>query len=397
MKIKIQTYGSLLMFACMMAGASLFLMSCTQQTVTIGALLPLTGVETSVGQSASAAVEIAVEDVNAYLKEKGAAFTIVLKTADTKADPQTALEEAKKLKAAGIDLFIGPITSNETAYVIDWANDNGTVLISQCTAPFLAIADDNLFRLTIDDTHQAEEIVTTMRSEGMKAIVPVYRFDVYAMQLLSLVKEDLAADKEILTDGVPYVYGAVELSAVVSQLSQAVQKEVSQYGASAVGVYLVAFDEGAEILALAKDDPVLSGIAWYGSDSLALDSSLIDNAAAGQFAANRQIVFPAFESDGGVDKDILAKIQNKIGRYPESEALQAYDAVWIAALAYLNAGMRADANALKAAIPTVAGEYTGATGTTKLNNAGDRADGTYAYWAVKENGGQLQWTRQESP
>ena len=395
MKKKIQTYGLLLMFACMMAGTGLFLWSCTLQTIKLGALLPLTGDVTSVGESASAAVALAVEDVNAYLKGKGAFFTIGVQTADTKADPQTALESAKKLKAKGIDLFIGPVTSNETAYVIDWANGNGTVLISQCTAPFLAIADDNLFRLTMDDTHQAGETVNTMVAEGMKAVVPVYRFDVYAMQLVSLVKEGLSADSVTLADGVPYVPGAVELSDVVSLLNKAVQEEVSQHGASAVGVYLIAFGEGAEILALAKNDPVLSGVAWYGSDSLALDNVLLENTDAAQFAADRQIVFPAFESDGGVNEDILAKLQSKIGRYPETEALQAYDAVWIAALAYLKAGMRANADVLKAAIPTVAEGYSGATGTTRLNAAGDRADGTYARWTIQENGGQLQWTKQE--
>lgn len=392
---KIRTYGLLLIFLCMMAGTGLYLLSCSLQIITLGALLPLTGDEISNGESTSAAVALAAEDVNAYLKKKGAFFSIEVKTADTKDDPQTALDAAKKLKAEGIDLFIGPVTSNETAYLIDWANDNGTVLISQCTAPFLAIAGDNLFRLTIDDTNQAGEIVTTMLSDGIKAVVPVYRFDVYAMQLVSLVKEELAADNDTLADGVKYVNGAVELADVVAQVSEAVQEEVSRHGASAVGVYLIAFDEGAEILALAKDDPVLSGVAWYGSDSLALDNILLENTAAAQFAADRKMIFPAFESNGGVDEAIRSEVQSKIGRQPETEALQAYDAVWIAALAYLKAGMRADADALKAAIPEVAEEYKGATGTTGLNNAGDRSDGTYAYWTIKESAGQLQWAKQE--
>jgi len=392
---KIRTYVLFLMLLCMLTGTGLYLWSCSLQTIKLGALLPITGNEISVGESASAAIALAAEDVNAYLKKKGALFSIEVQTADTEGDPQAALDAAKQLAAAGINLFIGPITSNETAHVIDWANDNGTVLISQCTAPFLAIADDNLFRLTIDDTHQADEIVTTMLSEGMKAIVPVYRFDVYAMQLISFVQEELAADNDTLADGVHYVHGAVELADVVSELSAAVQEEISQYGASSVGVYLIAFEEGAEILDLAKDDPVLSSVAWYGTDGLALDSVLLENTDAARFASDKKMVFPAFESDGGVDETILAEVQSKIGRYPETEALQAYDAVWIAALAYLKAGMRADADALKAAIPKVAAEHEGATGTTSLNDSGDRSDGTYAYWTIQETDGQLQWTKQE--
>lgn len=380
---------------CLAALVCLHLWSCSLQTVRIGALLPLSGDAASMGQSMSAAIAIAVDDVNEYLLQNGAPFTLSVTEADTELDPNLALAVAQEMAAQGITLCIGPVSSAETAHLLQWANDNGTILISQSTAPFLAVEEDNLFRLATDDTHQGAEIARQMLSDGMQAVVPVYRHDIYATQLLDAVSTALGDDSDMLASGVSYIHGADELADVIAQLSDAVADAVDERGAGGAGVYLIGFEEGAEILALAQDDPILSTVAWYGSDSLALDSVLLDNQDAAEFAADRGMVFPAFEADGEQDSALVDEITKALGRTPETEALQACDAVWIAALAVRQVGPDAAAAELRKIIPEVAAGYTGATGATTLNDAGDRAGGQYAFWQIAEENGVLQWVQQD--
>lgn len=395
MKTPTRTFTLLATGICLSALACLHLWSCSLQTVRIGALLPLSGDAASMGQSMNAAIAIAVNDVNEYLLQNGAPFTLTVTEADTELDPNLALAGAQEMAAQGITLCIGPVSSAETAHLLEWANDNGTILFSQSTAPFLAIAEDNLFRLATDDSQQAAEIAQQMRSDGMQAVVPVYRLDVYATQLLNAAGRALGDGGDILASGVSYIHGADKLADVIAQLSDAVAEAVDEHGAGGAGVYLIGFEEGAEILALAKDDPILSTVAWYGSDSLALDSVLLENQAAAEFAADRGMVFPAFEADGEQDSAIVEEITNALGRPPETEALQAYDAVWIAALACRQVGPDAAAEKLRKIIPEVAAGYTGATGATTLNDAGDRAGGQYAFWQIAEENGTLQWVQQD--
>jgi len=77
-----------------------------------------------------------------------------------------------------------------------------------------------------------------------------------------------------------------------------------------------------------------------------------------------------------------------MGQQPDVYALATYDAAWLAALAILNAG-RYDTDAIKAALPTVAAAYWGATGNTELNSSGDRATMDMEFWAVVQG----QWQK----
>jgi ABC-type branched-subunit amino acid transport system substrate-binding protein len=83
-----------------------------------------------------------------------------------------------------------------------------------------------------------------------------------------------------------------------------------------------------------------------------------------------------------------AAVKSTMGQEPDIYALATYDAAWVAALSILNAG-KYDTDAIKAAVPTVAASYWGATGNTELNSKGDRVTMDMEFWAVV----QSQWQR----
>src|SRR5207253_71557 len=142
-----------------------------QQTVTIGALLPITGVSSSLGESEGAALKIAARDVNEYLFKTHSNIGIELVIEDTQTNPSVSLEKLKHLAAKGIKIVIGPATSEDLKATQDYADKNGIVLISpSSTASSLAIKGNNVFRFVPDDTHQAQAISKLMWDDGIRVV-----------------------------------------------------------------------------------------------------------------------------------------------------------------------------------------------------------------------------------
>nr|QNO55622.1 hypothetical protein JLLEDACL_00021 [Methanosarcinales archaeon ANME-1 ERB7] len=361
-----------------------------QPEVVLGALLPLTGALSSSGESTQAALELAVEDINEYLSSIGSKTSVRLIIEDTETDPAVALEKLQNLAGKGVKIVIGPDSSTEVEAVKTYANENNILLVSQSsTAPSLAIPGDNIFRFVPDDTHQAEAIALLMWEDGVRAVIPLWRGDVWGADLSEATEGSFEELGGTVIDGIMYSSTSEDFSAELESLSSKVSQAIAQYGdVNSVGVHLMAFEEVVPIFIQAQNDTVLSSVKWYGSDGTAMSNVLISNAHAAQFAVRLGFPNPIYGEKCGVVKE---QIQEKIGRYPEADALAAYDALWVAAKTYLAAGGTTDTEALKKALRQEAEQYTGATGWTVLNEAGDRKVGNYDFWAVQEEDGFFQW------
>jgi branched-chain amino acid transport system substrate-binding protein len=92
----------------------------------------------------------------------------------------------------------------------------------------------------------------------------------------------------------------------------------------------------------------------------------------------------------------MAWLEQQIERTPRSYASVAYDILWVAALAENNTKATHDINYLKNTIVKIADSYNGITGNTTLNEFGDRKNGDYDFWAVRNSGSthdSFIWTR----
>ena len=135
----------------------------SKPTVTLGALLPLSGISSSLGESEKAALQIGVNDVNDYFSKTTSNTRVELIIEDTQTNPVKSMEKLRQLAEKGVKIVIGPATSAELQSTEDYANENGILLISpSSTAPSVVIRgkdnDTNVFRLVPDDTHQAQAI-----------------------------------------------------------------------------------------------------------------------------------------------------------------------------------------------------------------------------------------------
>jgi branched-chain amino acid transport system substrate-binding protein len=374
-----------------------------KQSVTLGALLPLSGALSSLGESEHAALKIAVKDVNEYFSKTNSNTRVGLIIEDTQTNPAISLEKLKNLAAKGVRIVIGPATSADVQEVEDYADKNGILIISpSSTARSLAVQGDNVFRFVPDDTHQAQAVSRHMWQDGVRVVVPIWRTDVYGNDIVSAVKEDFRMLGGKVLDGIGYIPRTGDFSTSLNRinfiiwdqdlrsLSSKVTQAVAQYGADKVGVYLVAFDEVVPIFIEAQNQPVLSMVKWYGSGTSALNNKLVRNIDAAMFAAKTGFVNPIYGVDNNNSykfKLVDNQIQEMIGRVPRSYAEVAYDAFWVAALTENATAGTKDINSLKKTFLQIADSYTGITGNTSLNEAGYRKYGDYDFWAVKANNG----------
>jgi ABC-type branched-subunit amino acid transport system substrate-binding protein len=375
-------------------------------TLTLGAILPLTGISSSLGESEEAALHIAVEDVNDYFSKINSSSRVELIVEDTETNPVVSLEKLKQLEAKNIKIVIGPATSAELQAVEVYANENGILLVSpSSTAPSMDIrgglAGNNVIRLVPDDTHQAQAVSQQMWDDGVRVIVPLWRTDVYGNGLVDSTVKNFKRLGGKVIDGVGYIPHTGDFSASLNRinfiiwdqelksLENKVKQAISQYGADKVGVYVVAFDEIAPIFIQGDYRTVLPTVKWYGSDGSALNNNLIKNIGAANFALKTNFSNPIFGVEN--DNDVrLNRVENEIHkvleRSPRSYASVAYDIFWIASLTENEIKMNAtqsDFDSLKKTFENTANSYRGITGNTTLNSVGDRKYGDYDFWAIR--------------
>jgi len=361
-------------------------------TIEIGALLPLTGDLASYGENSKAALELAQKDINAFLEKAGAPFRIKIVIEDTETKPEVALQKLQALAAKGIKVVIGPQTSAEVKQIKSYADQNKIVVISQSsTAPSLAIPGDYIFRFCPTDNIQGPVIAKMAKYFGKKAIVIMWRGDAWGDGLHEAVKKEAQKLGIEVIDGPRYDPKAKEFANEVDQLAQKVQQAVQKYGADKVAVVYIGFNEVVQVFTTASQYDVLKKVQWFGSDGTALLAELLKNPVAAKFAAEVKFLNPIFAATKSQKYDrIVAELKKMLGREPDTYALAAYDAAWVAALS-IAVTQKYSGEAIKNILPDVAYNYFGATGWIVLDKAGDRAFADYNLYVVTEKNGKYTW------
>lgn len=367
----------------------------TGKEVLIGGLFSLTGNWATLGVTSKAAMEVGIEDVNQYLAAGNTGIHFTSTIVDTKLDPATALTAVQSMKAAGVEVVIGPQSSAEVAALKPYVDANNVLVISQSsTAGTLAIAGDNIFRLTPSDTLEAVALAGLMKADGMTTVIPFWRNDAGNVGLQVATRASFAPTGTV-KPGVEYAATATDYAPSIAALKTQVQAAIAERGGTAgIAVAHAGFDEVVDIFKLAATDPVLSSVRWYGTDGTALNEPLRTNAVAAAFAKKVGFWTPTPGVDDGASarwQPIATRIAAKAGAQPDAFALAVYDAVWLAAQSYLATGGTGHPAALKAAFVTAADGFYGASGWTKLNSAGDRKFGDFDFFALSQSGSTFTW------
>jgi branched-chain amino acid transport system substrate-binding protein len=368
----------------------------TVTEVEIGALLSLTGNWSSLGLTSQKAIGLAIDDVNAYMEQKGTNIRFTGMVFDTKLDTAIAKLAMTDIVRTRTQYVIGPQSSAELAAVKPLADQNNILVVSQgSTASSLAISGDGIFRFCPGDVVEGPAIAKTMYAEGKRVVITLSRDDAGNKGLQSSVGNSFAALGGQVDAITPYPTNLNGFDNYLGTLKVKLQNYINSQGASKVAVYLASFDECVDLFKQASSDPIFSSVQWYGGDGVVLSTALTSDAKAAAFAAVTKFIAPNFGLPALAHPDlsaITATIKSETGIEPDAYALAAYDAVWVIAKTVTAMPItNASYDLTKKVFNIESSKYFGITGPLLLNAAGDRSTGSFDYWGIVLEGGLYKW------
>jgi branched-chain amino acid transport system substrate-binding protein len=361
----------------------------------VGALLDLSGSWSTLGIPSKAALELAADYINSQPDSAGfprVSLTIV----DTKLNPNTALEELRKMHDAGIRVVIGPQSSSEVAAILEYAKESGMIIISQgSTSSRLSTSGDTVFRLPPDDRRETAAIAALLKEDGITTIVPAWRADVGNQGLAGSIRPAFGAVGGKVTPGIEYPATNPNFTTVLDTIEREIAEAQRAQGAK-VAIFAASFDELADLLEAASKRPGLASIAWYSTDGAALSGAVTANTTAATYAQRVGLVTPIYGLNRDAQsearwKPIADQVEAKSGHAPDAFALSAYDGLILAAKAVGRSANTGNANNIARTLEREAANMQGVTGSLKLNDAGDRDQGPFDFWTICSEGSGHEW------
>lgn len=367
------------------------------ETVRIGGLFSITGNWSSLGKASREAMNIALEDINEYMEQRRSKYRFSTVNYDTRLDTSDVKGAIiTGFTNSGVKIFIGPQSSAEVAAVLDYANRNNILVVSQgSTASSLAIPGDAVFRYCPGDAVEGSAIANTMYASGKRAVISLARNDAGNIGLQNSVGNRFTLLGGQADAIAPYAINISDYSALLAGLKTKIIQQSASLGADKVAVYLASFDECTNIFRQASTDPVFSSVNWYGGDGVVQSLALLSDTVARNFAVATGFFAPNFGLPLQPHPDLAAvsaAILSRCGIEPDAYALSVYDAMWVIARTIANyPDVLNDFSKMKESFSNESEQYYGITGPTLLNANGDRNIGSFDYWGIVNDGGVYKW------
>jgi branched-chain amino acid transport system substrate-binding protein len=370
----------------------------SDRTITVGALLSLTGSNATMGQSIEKTLEMVKQDITDYLKREfteNSEFNIIV--TDTNSDPQIALEKLQELHQQGINAFIGPLSSAEISMVAEYANENNIFLLSPSSTSLELAQDDMVFRFALDNGKLSNAAAAFIAGEDIDYIQPVYRNDIYGADIYQAIKTNVESLGLVCGEGIAYEPTVSDFSDVVTLLGESIATANATYGADKTSVLMISFDEAIDLLNTISPQSSLRDVRWFGSDGLALNSMILDDPEARQFAVDTEftafgpgnVSYIPFDIYGHVIRNTL---RDYIGKQPGAYDYLAHDAAWQFALfAVKQTLLGSDGVDLKELFVDLASSVKVGFQIYALNEFGDSTFGYCEFYTVVMNDQIPSW------
>lgn len=358
------------------------------RVVKVGAVLPLDGLWSSWGESAKVALDLALESVNYYLQKDNLQLQLVVENSNGGAD--TALAALQSLHAQGVTAVVGPMTSDEAAAMVGYANANDMLLVSPASTAVSLALPDNLFRMVSNDTHQVEALIDLMVSQNVTRLLPVYLNDPYGRDFEQLVRANTRGIE--VQSAVSYEVNTTDFAAVVSRIISA----AAALNPTTTAILLVGRDSDAvQIFSDAGVASPLADFKWFATDSIIREAAILNSAQAKDFAAKVNLEGFTFslEATAPVVPTMLVTglMAAELETTPSPSTLGVWDALWFIAEAYRLNPKADTAGLIENFISVVNNAGNFSSQTTKLDDNGDMVQARYARFAVEEGSSGIRW------
>ncbi|RLG47291.1 MAG: hypothetical protein DRN92_03520 [Thermoproteota archaeon] len=255
---------------------------------------------------------------------------------------------------------------------------------------------DNLFRFCAIDDLQGPAIGSAILSSGITHLVSCYIDNDWGAGLDKSACDKFEDLGGTVIKHIAWSPETLEFSPIVEEIDAAVKSALNNgIPYNKIGVLLISYRQVLSVFEVAAKYPDLSKVRWFGTDGTVMIPELADmegHPTQTEFALKTNFTstmfkIPMTRTYWHVHDEIL----NKLGREPTIYAYDAYDSVWVVALA-LAVVNEYDAMKVKEILPKVADLYIGASGDIMLNENGDLAIADYSLWRPLETAAGVEWT-----
>lgn len=335
------------------------------------------------------AMRLAVDDYNGNDEKR---FAIRLSVHEF--DRAAPVESYRAAVDSGPLLFIGPTTSEPVAAIAGLATADGVIIVSPASSAMsLAVAGDNVFRLSPDGYLQASAMAGLVDGAGADGAFLVAQDDRYGRDLDAALSEILELRGIAVEGRFFFGRGAADWGLLAADLDDA----LSMSGAAGPAVVFIGVDEDFAGLAAEAETggyASLGAARWIDSGAVENSPLVAADRHAAAFAEKTGFATPVPSAEPNEQSRRIDRIVGgRTGGSPHMFEYGAYDAVFLLAAAAAESGFPAaplDAAAVRDALPGVAERYVGALGDVRLDAAGDliRPD-DHTVWSL--SGGE--WVR----
>ena len=307
------------------------------ETFLLGSTGPLTGDAALYGIAVKRGMEVAIEEIN---KAGGVVvgdttYQFELNFQDDVCDGETAIAAYNKLMDAGMNAFLGTVTSGACIAVSDYANEDGILQLTPSGSQLECTQYDNAFRVCFADPLQGEVMAKyAIETLGLKNVAVIYHNDSdYSAGMAEVFKTTV---EELGANIVAFEASAsadVDFSTQLTTIkgTDAEIIFVPTYYGAATYVAQQAADMGMEL-------PLIGGDGWDGILDNVTDAALVDGSV---------FLSPFFAEDPAA-ANFVAAYQAAYGETPIQFAADGYDAVYIVKAAMEQAGSIESADLISA-------------------------------------------------
>jgi branched-chain amino acid transport system substrate-binding protein len=328
-----------------------------QQTIKIGAVLPLTGDAAVYGKAIKDGIDLALSEVNTKGGVKGRRIEVIYE--DDQGKATIGVSATQKLIAQDkVPVIIGGAMSSVCAAIGPICQRNKVVLLSPtASAPSLRKIGNYLFFLWPSDNYDGKIMAEFAYKElGIRSVAILYVNLEYGKGIEAVFRHEFEKLGGKVVASEAYAQGATDFRAQLSKI-----KALSPDALYLPGYY----KELAGILKQARQlglkTKILSVNSFYDPKLLQI---------AGDSAEGAIFTYPMYDpkNKDAVTRKFVDAFKKKYGKEPDIFAAQGYDALNLVALAISKGGFTAEA--IREELSKVK-NYPGVGGTISFDKNGD--------------------------
>lgn len=337
----------------------------SDDTITIGAVLPLTGSSATIGADQQRGIELAVADINANGGVDGK--EIVVEIEDSQGTAAGGLDAARKLVSAqGVPAVLGEYSSGVTIPIGSYLQEQGVVHMNiGSSSPDIAAIGDYSFSDIGLDTLASSFTAQQIIENGYTSAAIVAPNNSYGEGVESTLTDAFEELGGTITDSVLYTEGQTDYRA---ELERAAKSKPDVFVYSAYGQDSALINQQGFELGLMKTP-------WYGIYLTMCVGDSDPSVVEGQIGMDVNYTGP----DGD---DYVTAYEDAYGEgLVSSYSAYAYDAVMLTAHA-IKTGRSTDAADIRDALAGLTEPFGGVTGPISFDDDNQRVEQPYATMTV---------------